>query len=90
MDLVLDGFPDRMSLIVHLKYADSESLQEIGDRFGISKESVSKLIKRSISRIRARKHMAFVIGEIDEQEYIKSILDPQTSTLEPQTNAHVR
>ena len=87
VDSVLDGFPDRMSLIVHLKYADSESLQEIGDRFGISKESVSKLIKRSISRIRARKHMAFVIGEIDEQEYIKSILDPQTSTLEPQTKA---
>ena len=52
----------RTQKIMSLRYCDNLTLQEIGDRFDLSRERVRQIIAKTINRLRAKTNMSFLKG----------------------------
>lgn len=54
-DAVNDALTDRQRQILFLYYYDEKSMPEIADQLGITKQNVSKSIKRSLTNLKKSK-----------------------------------
>jgi RNA polymerase sigma-B factor len=54
LDQVLDGLPERERTVIYLRFVEGLGQQEIADRIGVSQSYLSRILRRSLIRLRSR------------------------------------
>lgn len=68
---ILSKYDERIQQIIILRYSNKLKLQQIGDRFGISRERVRQIIEKCLRKLRYETHMDTLLG-LDNKNDAKS------------------
>ena len=72
IDEVFHTFPDRIQRMLYMRYAEGKTLQIIAEEFDLSRERIRQLLEKYIKRMRSKRILPFLLGEISDLDVKKN------------------
>lgn len=77
LEAILDDMSkagSRIKTMIMMRYSENKTLQEIGDTFGISRQRVSQLLKKTVKLLRQRKRIIMLTGIEEPVHFVEQQL----------------